>query len=134
METVRKNCEACFAPITVRLSDHKRGWGRFCDKACSAAYRSGLRPRDVNAVHAKYSAWAADRLAQRQADGVATWDRAPSVKSQAGRVRVRHQRRPPAKHAESCVVCGDEEIFEGRFCLAHHPDLDPHPFSEDAFQ
>lgn len=62
MSKVQKNCAACGDLITVRLADHKRGWGRFCDKACAAAYKCGQRPRDVNAHHAKFSDWAADRV------------------------------------------------------------------------
>ena len=55
---VRKNCLACACLFDAKLADHKRGWGKFCDKACAAAYKCGMRPRDVNASCAKYSPWA----------------------------------------------------------------------------
>lgn len=63
---VEKNCLACFGLIQVRLADHKRGWGNFCDKSCSAAYKTGQRPRDVNANHAKYSLWASQMMDDRK--------------------------------------------------------------------
>jgi len=36
MSTVVKNCECCGAEMKVRSADLKRGWGRFCSKACKA--------------------------------------------------------------------------------------------------
>jgi hypothetical protein len=33
---VEKCCEYCQSPMTVRSADVKRGWGRFCSKACKA--------------------------------------------------------------------------------------------------
>lgn len=37
--TVQIRCENCGAPKTVRVADRNRGWGRFCDKSCKAAYQ-----------------------------------------------------------------------------------------------
>ncbi|MEQ8395022.1 hypothetical protein [Thalassobaculum sp.] len=79
--TVEKNCRACGDNITVRLADHKRGWGGFCDKACSAAFKTGQRPSDVNAHHAKHSRWAAERPAWFERHPPT---KAPSVHSQVG--------------------------------------------------
>lgn len=62
---VEKNCLACGNIINVRLADHKRGWGKFCDKSCAAAHKCGMRPRDVNYYHAKCQGgfgWAAQKL------------------------------------------------------------------------
>ncbi|MXN46094.1 hypothetical protein GR138_12925 [Shinella kummerowiae] len=103
MTNIQKNCAACGKPITVRLADHKRGWGKFCGKACAAGYKCGMRPRDVNKRHAKQSAWASEALAARDAAGVNEWPKAPSVKEQLGhRVKVR-----PIYHSPSeCRECG----------------------------
>ena len=49
---MEKNCKSCGKIITVRVADHRRGWGNFCSKSCKAikqeqrtgqhaAYRSG---------------------------------------------------------------------------------------------
>ena len=99
---VQKNCLACDALISVRVADHKRGWGRFCDKSCKAAHGVGMRPRDVNAHHAKFSAWAKTCMALRAAMGVADqWPRAPRLKDQIGKVRVR-----PLYHSPASCRCG----------------------------
>lgn len=104
MSSVQKNCLACGDLITVRLADHKRGWGKFCDKACAAAHKCGQRPRDVNAGHAKFSAWAADRMdlfASKYAG-----ERPPvasRIRDQAGKVKVRPVYHSPA----SCRSCGE---------------------------
>ena len=37
---VEISCEACGRQKTVRLADRKRGWGRFCSKACSGRKRN----------------------------------------------------------------------------------------------
>lgn len=104
---IEKNCAACGRPITVRLADHKRGWGKFCDKACSAAYKCGQRPKDVNRHHAKFSPWAADRMAQLEADGVTAWAKAPSIESQIGKKpKVRHKLHSPPT-MRHCRECGD---------------------------
>ena len=103
MPTIQKNCAACGMPITVRLADHKRGWGRFCGKSCAAGYKCGMRPRDVNKGHAKKSFWAAETLAAREAAGVSEWPKAPAVKTQLGhRVKVK-----PIYHSPcNCRDCG----------------------------
>lgn len=103
MTDVQKNCGACGKGITVRLADHKRGWGRFCSKACAAGYKCGMRPRDVNKPHAKKSVWASAALAERDTAGVAEWPKAPGVKEQLGRrIKVR-----PIYHSPSeCRECG----------------------------
>lgn len=98
MNGVQKNCAACGTLITVRLADHKRGWGRFCDKSCAAAYKCGQRPRDVNAHHAKYSGWAKACLDTRDLT------KAPAIKDQVGKkVKVRPIYHSPA-HCRSCGV------------------------------
>lgn len=56
---INKKCKNCKSDITVRLADHKRGWGNFCNKSCKAkfqekrtgqhaAYRNG---RGVSNLH-----------------------------------------------------------------------------------
>lgn len=57
--TIEKKCKCCGKPIIVRLADHKRGWGNFCNKSCKAiaqerktgqyrAYRNG---RGISNLH-----------------------------------------------------------------------------------
>lgn len=36
---IDKKCKHCTSDITVRLADHKRGWGNFCNKSCKAKYQ-----------------------------------------------------------------------------------------------
>lgn len=36
---IDKKCKHCKNTITVRMVDHKRGWGNFCDKSCKAKYQ-----------------------------------------------------------------------------------------------
>ena len=31
-----KKCQRCGTHMTVRVADHKRGWGKFCSKSCKA--------------------------------------------------------------------------------------------------
>lgn len=38
-KTIEKKCKHCSSSITVRLADHKRGWGNFCNKSCKAKYQ-----------------------------------------------------------------------------------------------
>lgn len=101
-KTVEKNCKACGQKITVRLADHKRGWGRFCDKSCSAAYKTGQRPRDVNAHHAKFSAWADTQVRIRESRPV---EAAPTIKKQIGhKPKVK-----PRYHSPNfCRDCGEQ--------------------------
>ena len=100
---VQKNCLACGDLITVRLADHKRGWGKFCDKACAAAHKCGQRPKDVNAEHAKYSAWAVDRMAHFSATYPAGKPPlAPKIKAQVGKQKVTPIYHSPA----NCRDCG----------------------------
>ena len=100
---VQKNCLACDALISVRVADHKRGWGKFCDKACAAAHKVGMRPRDVNAHHAKFSSWAKTCMALRTAMGVTQWPRAARLKDQIGKVKVKPIYHSPA----ACRSCGE---------------------------
>lgn len=100
---VQKNCLACGDLISVRVADHKRGWGKFCNKACAAAYKCGQRPRDVNAHHAKFSFWAKERMEHFAAIyGGEKPPVAPGIKSQIGKVKVRPIYHSPAE----CRVCG----------------------------
>lgn len=121
--TVQKNCLACGDLITVRLADHKRGWGKFCDKACSGAHKCGQRPRDVNAHHAKFSVWAEDRV-QWFADQYGPGNKppvAPKIKDQVGKVKVK-----PIYHSPSnCRVCGKPINGPGLCfdCEAHEEGL-----------
>ncbi|MDT6940777.1 hypothetical protein RI570_21355 [Brucella pseudogrignonensis] len=100
---IQKNCAACGILFYTRLADHKRGWGKCCDKSCSAAFKVGLRPRDVNERYAKRSAWADVCLTVRKAAGVKEWPKAPSVKDQIGQnVKIK-----PIYHSpSSCRHCG----------------------------
>lgn len=106
MSYVQKNCEACGDLIDVRLADHKRGWGRFCDKRCSAAYKRGERPRSISAYHASCvnGGWAHDRFHEFQEkypDGKPP--KAPKIKDQIGkRAKVTPKYHSPAK----CSSCG----------------------------
>lgn len=103
MTIIQKNCSACGALFNVKLADHKRGWGKCCDKACSAAYKVGMRPRDVNERFAKRSVWAEKALNDRKAAGVAEWPKAPSVKEQVGqKVKVKSIYHSPS----NCRHCG----------------------------
>ena len=36
---IDKKCKHCSDNIAVRLADHKRGWGNFCNKSCKAKYQ-----------------------------------------------------------------------------------------------
>ncbi len=102
MAYVEKNCLACDALFSVRVADHKRGWGKFCNKSCAAAYKFGHRPRDVNAYHAKFSSWAKACMAVREAMGFTEWPRAARVKDQIGKLKVK-----PIYHSpSSCRSCG----------------------------
>jgi len=104
MTYVQKNCKACGDLIEVRLSDHKRGWGNFCDKACSAAYKCNQRPKDVNEFHSKYSMWAKDRMDVFSKYPNGKPPTAPSIKSQVGKVKI-----VPVYHSPStCWVCGEK--------------------------
>lgn len=120
--TVEKNCAACGKLIKVRLADHKRGWGRFCDKACSAGYKCGMRPRDVNKQHAKKSAWAAKAWADRVELGEEAFAKASAVKEQLGaKVKVKPIYHSPA----SCRQCGKRINGPGLCldCEAHEDGL-----------
>ena len=109
-KTVEKNCKACGQLITVRIADHKRGWGNFCDKACAAAYKTGQRPRDVNANHAKYSMWAKTTLDLREKYPL---EKARNIKEQVGRkVKIK-----PVYHSpRECDECG-KPTDGGRHCF-----------------
>lgn len=39
MQLIEKTCKHCKNSITVRLADHKRGWGNFCNKSCKAKHQ-----------------------------------------------------------------------------------------------
>ena len=102
---VKKNCEACGDLIAVRLADHKRGWGRFCDKRCAAAHKSGERPSSISKYHASCvtGGWAFDRYHEFQAaypDGKPP--KAPRIKDQVGRVKIKPIYHSPA----TCRECG----------------------------
>lgn len=97
---IEKNCLACGGLIKVRLTDHKRGWGKFCDKACSAAYKCHQRPKDVNKRHTKFSSWAEERYNFFETHGWPT--KAPSIELQIGqKVKVKHKLHSPS----SCNKC-----------------------------
>lgn len=36
---IDKKCKHCSKKISVRLADHNRGWGNFCNKSCKAKYQ-----------------------------------------------------------------------------------------------
>ena len=109
---IQKNCKACGDLIEVRLSDHKRGWGNFCDKACAAAFKTGQRPRDVNANHAKYSPWAEMMMKVRTDHyGRDAPPKAPSIESQLGQsVKVKRMKRKPSHHLMTKDEIHDEAL------------------------
>ena len=117
---IEKNCLACGNLIRVRMADHKRGWGKFCDKACAAAHKTGQRPRDVNARHAKYSAWAAERMQFFAEHGQPV--KAASIKDQVGKkVKVK-----PIYHSPcQCRKCGEATHGPGlcRDCETHEDGM-----------
>lgn len=83
MKLISKNCDACGDLIEVEASEHRRGWGRFCDLKCAGAWRKGLRPADLNEQAARQHPWARammEKLAAKYPDGRAPI--APSPKSQ----------------------------------------------------
>ena len=41
-EMIDKKCKHCKSNITVRLVDHQRGWGNFCNKSCKAKYQTKI--------------------------------------------------------------------------------------------
>jgi hypothetical protein len=122
MTRIEKNCAACGDLITVRLADHKRGWGKFCNKQCAAAYKVGQRPRDINAYHAKCTkfGWAYDRYHDFQKlypNGVPP--KAPSVKEQVGKVKVRRAYHSPSM----CRSCGASISGPGLCFDCHSHDV-----------
>ena len=36
---IEKKCSHCSKTIRVRVADHNRGWGKFCNKSCKAKYQ-----------------------------------------------------------------------------------------------
>ena len=44
-----KNCKCCGKEINVRMADHKRGWGNFCNKSCKA--KSGRKSNHKKRRH-----------------------------------------------------------------------------------
>lgn len=46
---IDKKCANCKKDITVRLADHNRGWGKFCNKSCKAKHQE-----KHNGQHAAY--------------------------------------------------------------------------------
>ena len=126
-QMIQKNCAACGASISVRLADHKRGWGKFCDKACSGAYKCGQRPRDVNKYHAKFSSWAADRMEDLSRAGLSEWPKAPSIGSQLGgkAPKVKHKLHSP-EPKRNCRDCGKPSGSEYRCdnCADHEAGID----------
>jgi len=129
--TVQKNCKACGDLITVRVADHKRGWGNFCDKACSAAYKCGMRPQDVNKYHAKCQGgfgWAADRLQHFDIMGYVSGipPKAPSIESQLGTTpKIKKKKHSPKKET-ACHDCGKDSYGYKycNYCDTHHAGLD----------
>jgi hypothetical protein len=123
---VKKNCKACGDLIEVRLADHKRGWGNFCDKRCAAAWKGGERPRSINAYHASCvtGGWAYDKFHEFQKkypEGKPP--QAPSIKSQTGRRQKITQRyHSPSK----CRTCGENTNGPGDcdICTNHKASLD----------
>ncbi len=118
MAWIKKNCAACFDLIDVRIADHTRGWGKFCDKSCAAAYKVGMRPRDVNANHAKYSSWASVAMDERnRLYGGKCPPKAPSIQQQLGKsLKVKHKLHSPRK-ALPCKRCGTVTSY-GYHCQA----------------
>jgi hypothetical protein len=49
---IEKKCKSCKKPILVRMADHKRGWGNYCNKACKASQQA----RDTNISGPDYRA------------------------------------------------------------------------------
>lgn len=71
--TIEVCCEWCDSKFTTRTADRKRGWGRFCSKACKAskqkyggtkAFWEKVNPGNKRSNIAKYG----DRLMHDRAD------------------------------------------------------------------
>jgi hypothetical protein len=56
---IEKQCRCCKKSMTVRLADHKRGWGKYCSKSCKAKvqeqktgqHKAYLNGRGVSNLH-----------------------------------------------------------------------------------
>jgi len=130
---IEKNCLACGDLIHVRFADHKRGWGKFCDKACAAAHKCGQRPGDVNEYHAECQAgfgWAADKL-KDFADKYGEGGKPPKAKPLRDQLGKKARKVKPTYHSPArCRECG-EAINGSGLCDACEADRDSLNSMED---
>lgn len=133
--TIEKTCANCKTPMTVRLADHKRGWGKFCSKSCKAKKQTAVT--GIAGPHYK----AEGRTVQQMASG-------SFAKSKLK--HGRHPRRDPAE-GKFCSTCGCPAVvgFQTNFdndgqnertpsggyiewqCEQHYDDT--HPFADPDF-
>ena len=52
MKTISKSCEFCGQPFLAKLSEVKRGYGRYCSRSCSAKHKEAKvrQQRQLNSV------------------------------------------------------------------------------------
>ena len=137
--TIEKNCKSCGKLIVVRLADHKRGWGNYCNKSCKAIKQT----QDTKITGPDYRAIGRTVKQMR---------RGKYAKSLfAGGKKTKAPKNGIFRNGErmTCAVCGDWATNGVESILSHHP-VDPihgyriewtcdrhfddtHPFSGDAF-
>jgi len=119
-KTIKKKCLYCKKQITVNLSEHNRGLGKFCSKKCSAVHNNENRVKTTlscivcgcefksKSNHAKYCSnecrrnVSRKRLKDRRRKGKDRYHRAEKVRRRFGEL--------------ACFVCGWEESS----CDVHH--------------
>ena len=52
-EMIEKKCQNCNKLISVRMVDHKRGWGKFCSKSCKAKRQERINGQHTAFLHGR---------------------------------------------------------------------------------
>lgn len=119
-KTIEKKCLYCKKEIKVNLSEHNRGFAKFCSKKCSAIHNNENRSENVlfcivcgcqfksKSNHAKYCSdgcrrnVSLQRLKDRRKEGKDRYHKAEKVRRKFGSL--------------ACFVCGWKESS----CDVHH--------------
>lgn len=83
-QKMKKQCKCCGSDILVRVADHNRGWGNFCNKSCKAKLQE-----KKNGQHAAYLAGrGVSNLHPERLRGIMTGQRCDAyTRSITGKVR-----------------------------------------------
>jgi len=120
MKTIQKQCLHCKEQITIKLSEHNRGFAKFCSKRCSAVHNNQNRSKVILSCVICESKFESKSRHAKYCSNICR-DHSRTSRSKAHRAEGKYRYHRSAKVRRHfgdlpCFICGWSEAT----CDVHH--------------